>query len=164
MRFHFMFARGAGPSFFRMCVALMLVSSANAQERYAASADGQEIIDSKTGLIWRRCVEGMGWKKNTCSGKASFVNQADAAALAKAAGGEWRLPVLRELSGIVAVRDAEEGKASIDPRAFPGTPPARFWTGSSVGTGYFMFVAFTEGSAGEGARNSPGAVRLVRDK
>ncbi|MEO6017504.1 MAG: DUF1566 domain-containing protein [Polaromonas sp.] len=160
----FLSARLLGLSFFLMSGALLPLSAANAQERYTASADGQEISDSKTGLTWRRCVEGMSWKKNTCSGKASFVNHADAAALAKAAGGEWRLPVLKELSGIVAVREAEEGKAAIDPRAFPGTPPARFWTGSSVGTGYFMFVAFTEGSAGEGARNAPGAVRLVRGK
>lgn len=137
---------------------------AAAQDRYTASADGQEITDSKTGLTWRRCAEGMSWKKTTCSGKASFVNQADAAALAKAAGGEWRLPVLKEMSSIVAVREAEEGKAAIDPRAFPGTPPGRFWTSTSVGTGYFMFVSFIEGSAGEGARNSPGAVRLVRGK
>lgn len=137
---------------------------AAAQDRYTASLDGQEITDSKTGLTWRRCAEGMSWKKTTCSGKASFVNQADAAALAKAAGGEWRLPVLKEMSSIVAVREAEEGKAAIDPRAFPGSPPGRFWTSSSVGTGYFMFVSFTEGSAGEGARNSPGAVRLVRGK
>lgn len=137
---------------------------AAAQDRYTASLDGQEITDSKTGLTWRRCAEGMSWKKTTCTGKASFVNQADAAAMAKAAGGEWRLPVLKEMSSIVAVREAEEGKAAIDPRAFPGSPLGRFWTSSSVGTGYFMFVSFTEGSAGEGARNSPGAVRLVRGK
>ena len=137
---------------------------AAAQDRYSASADGQEITDSKTGLTWRRCAEGMSWKKTTCSGKAAFVNQPDAVALAKAAGGEWRLPVLKELSGIVAVREAEEGKAAIDHKAFPATPVGRFWTSSSVGTGYFMFVSFIEGSAGEGARNSPGAVRLVRDK
>ncbi len=137
---------------------------AAAQDRYSASADGQEITDSKTGLIWRRCAEGMSWKKTTCVGKASFVNQADAAALAKAAGGEWRLPVLKEMSSIVAVREADENKAAIDPRAFPATPVGRFWTSSSVGTGYFMFVSFIEGSAGEGARNSPGAVRLVRGK
>ncbi|MES2510556.1 MAG: DUF1566 domain-containing protein [Pseudomonadota bacterium] len=137
---------------------------AAAQERFSVSADGQEVTDSRSGLTWRRCAEGMSWKKTTCTGKASFVNQAEAAALAKAAGGEWRLPILKELSSIVNVREAEENKAAIDPRAFPGTPPGRFWTSSSVGTGYFMFVSFTEGSAGEGARNAPGAVRLVRGK
>ena len=40
---------------------------------------------------------------------------------------------------------------------------ARFWSSSSVGQGCFLYVGFSEGSAGEGERNSPGAVRLVRD-
>lgn len=136
-----------------------------AQERYAAAAEGQEITDNKTGLTWRRCTEGMLWKKTTCTGKAIFSNQADAAAAAKSASGadaEWRLPTLKELSSIASAREAEEGKAAIDPKAFPGTPVGRFWTSSSIGPGYFMFVAFTDGSAGEAARASPGAVRLVR--
>ncbi|MDB5891953.1 MAG: hypothetical protein JWP47_2784 [Polaromonas sp.] len=139
--------------------------TALAQERYAPSAENQEVSDSKLGLIWRRCAEGMIWKGKTCTGQASFMSHADATARAKASaapGQEWRLPTMKELSGIVAVREAEEGKAAIDPAAFPGTPPARFWTSTTVGPGYFMFVGFVEGSAGEGARNSPGAVRLVR--
>ncbi|WP_332775516.1 Lcl C-terminal domain-containing protein [Polaromonas sp.] len=142
--------------------------TAFAQDRYSTSADGQEVTDSKTGLVWRRCVEGMNWKVKTCSGKAGFFNQADAAARAKneaaSSGQAWRLPTLKELSGIVSAREAspDEGRAAIDPAAFPATPLARFWTSSSVGTGYFMHVAFTEGSAGESPRSSPGAVRLVR--
>ena len=136
-----------------------------AQERYAASSDGQEITDNKTGLIWRRCTEGMVWKKTTCTGKAIFSNQGDAAAAAKSASGtdaEWRLPTLKELSSIASAREAEEGKAAIDAKAFPATPVGRFWTSSSIGPGYFMFVGFSDGSAGEGARGSPGAARLVR--
>lgn len=136
-----------------------------AQERYAAAADGQEITDNKTGLTWRRCTEGMLWKKTTCTGKPVFSNQTDAAAAAKSASvadAEWRLPTLKELSSIASAREAEEGKAAIDPKAFPATPVGRFWTSSSIGPGYFMFVVFTDGSAGEGARGLPGAVRLVR--
>ncbi len=143
------------------------VGEGHAQQRFTLSADGQEVVDSKTGLVWRRCVEGMSWKARTCTGKAFFSNQAEAAARAKntatAEGAPWRLPTMKELSSIVNVREADEGKATIDPAAFPATPVARFWTSSSVGPGYFMYVGFAEGSAGEGARNSPGAVRLVRD-
>lgn len=136
-----------------------------AQGRYSISADEQEVTDSKTGLIWRRCPEGMSWKGRTCTGKASFYNHSEATARAKAAsspGAEWRLPVLKELSSIVAVREAEEGKAAIDPNAFPGTPVARYWTSSSSGPGYFTYVGFSDGGAGESPRSAPGALRLVR--
>ena len=147
--------------------ALLTIKPAVAQQRYSASADGQEITDSKTSLVWQRCAEGMSWKVRTCVGQVVYLNQSDAAAQAKAeaasSGQPWRLPTLKELSSIVAVREAEEGKAAIDAIAFPATPLARFWTSSSIGPGYFMFVGFTDGSAGEGARSFPGAVRLVRD-
>ena len=150
-----------------LCLALggLALNCALATTRYVPSPDGQEIADSKTGLVWRRCAEGMVWKTNTCTSPAWYPDHQSAQALAVAAataGHPWRLPTLQELSGIVAVREAGNGKAAIDPAAFPATPLARFWSSSSVGHGYFMYVAFTEGSAGEGARNAPGAVRLVR--
>jgi hypothetical protein len=163
MQMHALSAKISGLS---LALVTLLLAPAMAAPRYTPSADGQEIADSKTGLVWRRCAEGMDWKGNTCTNNAVFSNYFGAEARAKTAatsGKPWRLPTLKELSGIVAVREAEEGKPAIDPVAFPATPVARFWTSSSVGRGYFMYVAFTEGSAGEGERNSPGAVRLVRE-
>ena len=136
-----------------------------AAPRYKPSPDGQEITDIKTGLAWRRCVEGMAWRGGACAGNAVFVNHLGAEARATAAataGQPWRLPTLKELSSIVAVREAEAGKAAIDPVAFPATPAARFWSSGKAGPNYFMYVGFSEGSAGKGERNSPGAVRLVR--
>ena len=159
--------RAADIRWFGLALSLLaLHGQAWAQTRYTPSADGHEITDSRTGLIWRRCAEGMTWKVRTCTGQAVFLNQPEAAARAKAAAApeaEWRLPVLKELSSIVSVREAEEGKAAIDPVAFPGTPVARFWTSSSSGPGYFTFVGFSDGSAGESPRAAPGAVRLVRN-
>lgn len=147
---------------------LLLAScfQASAQERYTPSSAGDEITDRKTGLIWRRCAEGMSWRKSTCTGKPTFGNQGQAVALAKAQATKdksWRLPTLQELNGILAVREIDVGKAAIDPKAFPATPIARYWTSTSVGPSYFMVVGFGEGHSGEGERNSPGATRLVRD-
>ena len=143
----------------------LVLAPAFAVPRYTPSPDGQEITDGKTGLVWRRCVEGMAWKGGTCVGKALFSNHSGAmerAMTVAATGQPWRLPTLKELSSIVAVREAEEGKAAIDSAAFPATPVARFWSSSNAGPHYFMYVGFSEGSAGEGERNSPGTVRLVR--
>jgi hypothetical protein len=155
-------------SFRTLGLGLFLLSSAGAgmaQERFTPSADGQEVTDSRTGLIWKRCAEGMVFKGKACTGQAVFLNHPDAAARAKAAStpeAEWRLPVLKELSSIVSAREAEENKAAIDPNAFPATPVARFWTSSSTGPGYFTFVGFSDGSAGEAPRATSAAVRLVR--
>jgi Protein of unknown function (DUF1566) len=138
---------------------------ATAQDRYTPSNDGGEVTGSKTGLIWRRCAEGMVWKKTTCAGKPTFANQAQAVALAKAQATPeeaWRLPTFKELSSLLAVREIDVGKAAIDPKAFPATPIARYWTSTSIGPSYYMVVGFGEGHSGEGERNSPGASRLVR--
>ncbi len=154
--------------FIQTVLTLMIVTAtlqAAAQERYTPSSDGDEITDSKTGLIWRRCAEGMTWKKTTCTGKATFANQGQAVGLAKAQATpakEWRLPTLKELNSILSVRDIDVGKAAIDPNAFPATPIARYWTSTTVGPSYYMVVGFGEGHSGEGERNSPGATRLVR--
>jgi hypothetical protein len=146
-------------------LALSLGGASFAQERFTPSADGQEVSDSRTGLTWRRCAEGMAWRGKTCTGPATFFTQPDAVARAKSAStpaAEWRLPILKELSSIVSVREAEEGKAAVDPNAFPATPVARFWTSSSTGPGYFTYVGFSDGSAGEAPRATSAALRLVR--
>ncbi len=149
-------------------LSFLLLLSAGAgfsQERFSPSADGQEVTDSRTGLVWRRCAEGMVFKGKTCTGQAAFLSAPDAAVRAKAAsapGVEWRLPILKELSSIVSAREADVDKAAIDPNAFPATPVARFWTSSSTGPGYFTFVGFSDGSAGEAPRATTAAVRLVR--
>jgi len=100
----------------------------SAQERYISSTAGDEIADSKTGLIWRRCAEGMSWAKTTCTGMPTFGNQRQAAKWAKAQATNdksWRLPTLQELNSILALREMDVGKAAIDPKAFPATPIAR---------------------------------------
>lgn len=155
-------------SFLPLFLVLLLGLSAGAalaQERFKPSADGQEVTDGKTGLTWRRCAEGMVFRGKTCAGQAVFVSLVEATARAKTAAGggvAWRLPALKELAGIASPREAAEGVAAIDPAAFPGTPVGRFWTSSTSGHGYFSYVGFTDGSAGESARTAPGAVRLVR--
>ena len=135
-----------------------------AQERYTISVDGSEVLDSRTGLTWKRCAEGAKWTVRGCAGEVAFYTQPEAAAYVVAAGGEWRFPTLRELSSIAAPSEAQDGKAALNPKIFPSTPVARFWTSSSAGPGYFAVVVFSDGSAGESVRTSPGALRLIKTK
>lgn len=126
--------RGFGLAIFVACA--FEAVPALAQERYAASSDGQEVTDNTIGLIWRRCAKGMSWKVKPCVGQPVFANHALASAGAKAATSaakDWRLPTLKELSSGIAMRQALEGKAAINPGAFPATPLARFWTFTSWG-------------------------------
>jgi hypothetical protein len=133
--------------------------------RYTVSADGQEVTDNQTKLIWRRCAEGMVYSGGTCTGTAStFTHQAAlqrAAAQASSAGIAWRLPNVKELSSIA---DKSLVYPAIDSTAFPATPPLWFWSSSPlVGySNYAWYVYFNVGYVYGYLRDDSGYVRLVR--
>ena len=153
-----------------MVWAALSASASFAQGRYQISADGREVEDKRTSLIWGRCVEGMEWKGRNCQGTVMLVSYPMAAMQATGAasrsGGGWRLPTLKELVSIARPAEADIGAgiAAIDAETFPGTPPLRFWTSSVAGPHYYMYVGFKDGEAGENSRSMLGALRLVRDK
>ncbi len=126
------------------------------------------MTDSRTGLIWQRCVQGMQFKGKTCTGEALFLTYpatlSHVEEEVKRTGVAWRLPTMKELSAIASAREADEsgGQAAIDAAAFPATPLGRYWSSTSVGPHYYMYVSFTDASVGEGRRNAVGAIRLVR--
>jgi len=140
---------------------------AQTQARYVISADGNEVTDSTTGLIWRRCAEGMKIIANDCSGVASPYSSDQAQSWAKnevlTSGKPWRLPSLKELSGIV---DPSRCNPAIDTDAFPGTPGSPFWSAPPAAgeSSYAWGVNFDYGYVDYGSEhNSAGyRVRLVR--
>ncbi len=153
-----------------LCAALLAMAapSTKAQplNRYTASADGQEVTDSQTNLIWRRCAEGMNWDGSTCSGAATtFTHEAAlqrAAAQAVSTGKAWRLPNVKELFSIA---DKSRSNPAIDPTAFPATPSNWFCSASPlVGNSYGAWdVNFYYGYVGYYyLRNNTYYVRLVR--
>lgn len=132
---------------------------------YTISSNGLEVTDVRTGLIWRRCSEGMIFSGGGCSGTAtSFTHEA---ALARAtsesasSGVVWRVPNVKELSSIT--NKTRTTPPSIDPTAFPNTPATWFWSSSpNVGTPNFAwYVYFGDGSVYSDYR-STNKVRLVR--
>jgi Protein of unknown function (DUF1566) len=146
------------------CLLLPVALSAFAAP-FTVSADGQEVTDTKTGLIWRRCAEGMTASGGTCTGTAStFTHEAAltrASAQATATGVAWRLPNVKELSSIA---DKSRINPAIDTVAFPATPADWFWSSSPyVGDAYGAWVVgFNYGYVGYGYRGNPYYVRLVR--
>ena len=93
----------------------------------APSADGAYVIDPRSKLAWPRCVEGMVWNGQTCTGQPRLMSHGEALALAnarfKAEGVAWRLPRLTELRRWAA---SEQGKA-----LFPAAPQDWTWTSTS---------------------------------
>lgn len=144
-------------------------SSAATQTRYIISADGSEVTDNTTGLIWRRCAEGMTITTNDCSGTATAFSMDQALGWAKKeaqiTGKPWRLPSLKELQSIV---DSNRCNPAIDTDAFPGTPGSPFWSAppATDEPAYAWGVNFDYGYVDYGSEhNSAGyRVRLVRSE
>lgn len=141
---------------------LLGMSVGSAQIRYTVSADGSEVTDGKTSLIWRRCSEGQSWSNapTGCTGTASTFTHEHALAHAQTQAG-WRLPSVKELSSIA---NKSRAKPAIDVTAFPGTPSYYFRSSSPyVGAPNFAWlVDFHGGSVNASGRNLPSHVRLVR--
>ncbi|RFC34013.1 MAG: Protein of unknown function (DUF1566) [Candidatus Nitrotoga sp. LAW] len=130
--------------------------------RFVISEDGTEVTDNKTGLIWRRCPEGMTASVDGCTGIPGVYNLEEALALAKseakATRQAWRLPKVEELSSIV---DMSRRDPSIDTDVFPGTPGSAFFTSSPDGA-LSWFVSFYVGKVFSEYNAIPNHVRLVR--
>ncbi|MFZ1545686.1 MAG: DUF1566 domain-containing protein [Candidatus Nitrotoga sp.] len=130
--------------------------------RFIISEDGTEVTDNKTGLIWRRCPEGMTASVDGCTGIPGTYNLENALALAKseakATNKAWRLPKIDELSSIV---DMSRKDPSIDTDVFPGTPGSPFFTASPDGA-LSWFVSFYVGKTFSEYSEMLGHVRLVR--
>jgi hypothetical protein len=147
-------------------VLAMLLASPRAlcSERYSYSADGSEVNDATTGLVWRRCAEGMRYSGGTCTGTYSnFTHeQALSHAQTQSASG-WRLPNVKELASIA---DRTRSNPAIDTIAFPATPSWGFWTSTPyfyvASSSYAWYVYFYVGNVAYDGRGSDLAVRLVR--
>ena len=92
--------------------------------RFAVSADGQEVTDTTTHLTWRRCVEGAKYDGTTCKGTVLRLTYGDAKKAATAAGAGWRVPTKDELVALVG--KTKKGPW-IDATAFPATPALPTW-------------------------------------
>ena len=125
-------------------------------------------LDTKTGLIWKRCLEGYTWNGSTCTGSTALANWQTAlqkAAVSTFAGNSnWRLPNIKELASI-----AERGcvNPQMNLAIFPNMPTLVIWSGTPASGSQPATNAWTGGSGFQNHWNHPKTslygVLLVRD-
>ena len=128
---------------------------------------GDEAVDAKTGLIWKRCSLGLTWDdRQGCIGEIARVGLDYALQKAKEAGSEWRVPSGPELQSIV---DPACGSPVVDLNVFPDIRKdedgeADYWTTNPVGiANLFYYFDFMSGRVGRHTRDVQLAIRLVRN-
>ena len=144
--------------------------------KYINNGDGT-ITDTKTGLMWKRCSEGLSGK-NCEKGKAKEYKWAEAMQRFKevsyAGYDDWRMPTIDELKTLVycskGVKNKKSGscnngstKPTIAQQVFPGNTKWLWsrspFTGNSDSA---WFVNFLNGDSGAPHRSNGFAVQLVR--
>ena len=105
-----------------------IIPVAESAPHYSISKDGSEVTDKKSGLVWRRCTEGMSWNGKTCTGNPTLFTYQGTVEYATAQSAEtglnWRLPLMDELFTIV---DKKYSHPTINSKIFPATPSTLFW-------------------------------------
>jgi len=156
-----------GRSAVALLVGLAAAAGADAQGRFTVSADGAEVTDTSTKLVWRRCIEGTHWDGKACAGKVMKFRYAEAkrhaAGLSKGGGQPWSIPTRTELASLVD-RTPKKKRPLIDNAAFPQTPALQFWA-SRPGTDDNLnawLVSFANGKVYGNMGEARFPLRLVR--
>ncbi|MEI2387550.1 DUF1566 domain-containing protein [Breoghania sp. JC706] len=112
---------------------------------------GDEAIDQKHGLTWKRCAIGMRWapQEKRCLGDPLGLGLNEALEYARKEGNGWRVPTGEELGTLLV--DTCEGP-KIDSTVFPDVAAsdfgegAAFWTSTeAMVPNAFYFFDFTNG-------------------
>ncbi len=132
------------------------------------NGDGS-VTDSKTGLMWKKCLEGVSGASCETGSPSSFTWQAalQQPEIVISEGGfagytDWRLPNINELVSIIEEQCFEP---AINLNRFPNTPNSYAWSGSPyVDSSNISAWIVNLGYGGSGIRNRSDnyAVRLVR--
>ena len=126
------------------------------------------ITDTKTGLIWKRCLEGQSGS-DCASGSAEAFTWQQAlqrAQTVNSSGGfagfsDWRLPTIKELSSLV---EHQCVGPAINLTRFPHASSDGLWSSSAVAgsASKAWSVGFDDGYASWSNKGGNGRLRLVR--
>ena len=110
------------------CIFIILATTASSQ----FFEKEHTVRDVRNGISWLRCSVGQTWnlQEQTCLGEIVKLNQQEIPiAIAQASeqlGGNWRLPTLKELQGLVCETC---GPPKIKNKYFPNVSPEAYWSG-----------------------------------
>jgi hypothetical protein len=165
---------------------LCLTSQAHAGEQRCTGAarrspaefkplgDGAEILDTRTKLIWRRCIEGQSWTGSTCQAddpravnpgpRLSYQAAQAFAAEASSETVHWRLPTAAELE---TLREPNCYNPSFNLELFPTAPAwssdGFFWSTTRKDNGQAVISAIGNSDATHSpAPDHVNHARLVR--
>ncbi len=148
------------------------ITASTPTSRFTDNGDGT-LVDSVTGLMWKKCSEGQSYNTATsgCDGTDvtySWQEALQRASAANSGGGfaghtDWRLPDIKELNSIVE-RQCINPAINLD--IFPATSSWQFWSASpyadaSVTDGAWL-ISFDDGHYGIGNKSNGPVARLVR--
>lgn len=135
--------------------------------RYVVNTQNSTVLDKRTGLTWKRCIEGT-FGDHCGTGFPEYLNWSGALSRATAstfAGyKDWRLPNSKELESLVEVACY---RPALNAAVFPYDPSYLVWAASptAFGANFACYVSFDKGYAcgnSGGSSHNLGAVRLVR--
>jgi len=116
-------------------VCLPSITATTSAKDFILNADGTA-IHIKTGLMWKRCLEGQTWDgaASACTGSASTFTWQNALQQAQtvnngagfAGHNDWRMPNIKELASIVELQCTVP---AINATVFPGVN-GEFWSSS----------------------------------
>jgi hypothetical protein len=144
------------------------IQAINPSSVYVVDEVNGLVTDTRTGLMWDRCLRGL--SGSACAtGSAVSVHWGDALAAPGVANSanfkghsDWRLPNVRELSSLI---EYCRESPTINELAFPGVPVGSFvWTNTptAANTANAWLVEFDQGVVGNFNRSNTARVRLVR--
>lgn len=130
-------------------------------ERFVFSADGAEVTDRSTGLVWQRCQIGYRWNGRDCAALNVKVYFSHEEALAYSQSvGDWRLPDAKELASLLDPTLVAAGTNQI---IFPGR--LGMWASTPAGgypSGFAMMMYGYDGGISGNVRGNTTGIRLVR--
>jgi hypothetical protein len=130
---------------------------------YAGDGANNAVIDRKTGLTWRRCLEGELWTGSACTFNNGFHLAHEGALTQGTNRAGWRVPNIKELNSLP---DQSRTDPALDLDVFPGAVGTELWsTTPNTGASFrAMRVSMSAGAARLNARENLILLRLVYDE